>query len=69
MTKMTTIKRLIGMSYASPVFRTGVQAVLGVVAAAVAADQWDVLNEDVWKTAFVAGIAAVIAKLQATARA
>lgn len=66
---MAKIKRFLGMAWTTPAIRTGVQTVFGVVAAAAATDYLKVLDEQVWKTAAAAGVAAVLAVLQAKARA
>lgn len=58
---MKTIKRLFGMAWATPVVRTGVQAVVGAVLASFVADG----NV---KLALSAGLAAGLAKLQAAVR-
>lgn len=65
---ITRIKRVLGMAWATPVVRTAVQTAAGILAAAIAADVLNVLDGDVWRTAFAAAMAAAAAKLQAAAR-
>lgn len=61
---MNQIKKLIGMGWTTPIARTFLQAALPVLVAAGVG--W--VDADVWKTAFLAGGAAVIAFGQAEAR-
>lgn len=61
---MSSIKRTIGMAWASAPVRTAVQAGLAVVAASGIG----FTDVSVWKSAALAAGAALFAKLQATAR-
>lgn len=61
---MNTIKRILGMAYASPVTRTAVQAGLAIVVASGTG----FVDAAVWKAAALAAGAALFAKLQASAR-
>jgi hypothetical protein len=61
---MTSIKRFIGMAYATAAVRTAVQVGLAVVVASGTG----FVDVAVWKTAGLAAGAALLAKLQSSAR-
>lgn len=65
---MNTIKRILGMAWATPAIRTAVQSALGAGLAVLVAAGADVLDAGVIKLAIGAAAAALVAKLQASAR-
>lgn len=62
---MTSIKKHLGMAWASAPVRTAVQAGLAIVVASGTG----FIDAAVWKTAALAAGAALLAKLQSSARA
>lgn len=61
---MTQLKRALGMAWATPAIRTAIQAGLAIVVASGT----DFIDAEVWKSAVLAGGAALFASLQAKAR-